>query len=148
MNDWHSASDDAALVEFGPVRGLRVSGVGEPGGPEHTGGIQACGSLYGCGTVNVHLVRGWRGQRMEATRMLLAAVLLSLVSVGWGGWALLARSGGLFPAPGAGSGLVLAPPVRRLPRSATVGAAAATGDCGPGCLGATEPRVGAAGIWG
>jgi hypothetical protein len=28
--------------------------------------------------------------------MLLAAVLLSLVSVGWGGWALLARSGGLF----------------------------------------------------
>jgi hypothetical protein len=98
MNDWHSASDDAALVEFGPVHGLRVSGVGEPGGPEHTGGIQACGSLYGCGTVNVHLVRGWRGRRIEATRMLLAAVLslLSVVSAGWGGWALLARSGGLF----------------------------------------------------
>lgn len=84
---------------------------------------------------------------MEATRMLLAAVLLSLVSVGWGGWALLARSGGLFLRLGLAPALSsrrLCGGCLALPRWGRRG----EGDCGPGCLGATEPRVGAAGIWG
>lgn len=41
MNEWYSASDDPELVEFGPVRGLGASGVGEPGGSEHLTGVQA-----------------------------------------------------------------------------------------------------------
>jgi hypothetical protein len=41
MNDWYSASDSPELVEFGPVRGLGVTGVGAPGGPEHLAAIQA-----------------------------------------------------------------------------------------------------------
>jgi hypothetical protein len=30
--DWYSASDEPEEVTFGPVRGLAVSGEGEPGG--------------------------------------------------------------------------------------------------------------------
>jgi hypothetical protein len=41
MNDWYSAADGPELVEFGPVRGLGVTGVGAPGGPEHLAAIQA-----------------------------------------------------------------------------------------------------------
>jgi hypothetical protein len=41
MNDWYAASDSPELVEFGPVRGLGVTGVGEPGGVEHMTAIQA-----------------------------------------------------------------------------------------------------------
>jgi hypothetical protein len=41
MNDWYSASDSPELVEFETVRGLGVSGVGAPGGPEHLSSIQA-----------------------------------------------------------------------------------------------------------
>jgi hypothetical protein len=32
MNDWSAASDSPEVVEFGPVRGLGVTGVGQPGG--------------------------------------------------------------------------------------------------------------------
>jgi hypothetical protein len=41
MNQWYSAADSPELVEFGPVRGLGVTGVGAPGGPEHLAAIQA-----------------------------------------------------------------------------------------------------------
>lgn len=41
--NWYSAADEPELVEFGPVRGLSVSGMGEPGGPAHTTSI---GALY------------------------------------------------------------------------------------------------------
>jgi hypothetical protein len=41
MNEWYSAPDSPELVEFGPVRGLGASGVGEPGGSEHLTAIQA-----------------------------------------------------------------------------------------------------------
>jgi hypothetical protein len=41
MNEWYAASDSPELVEFGPVRGLGVTGVGEPGGVEHMTAIQA-----------------------------------------------------------------------------------------------------------
>lgn len=41
MNDWYAASDTPELVEFGTVRGLGVTGLGEPGGTEHTTAIQA-----------------------------------------------------------------------------------------------------------
>ncbi len=41
MNDWYAASDSPELVDFGPVRGLGVTGVGEPGGAEHMTAIQA-----------------------------------------------------------------------------------------------------------
>jgi hypothetical protein len=41
MNDWYMASDSPELVEFGTVRGLGVTGVGEPGGAEHLAAIQA-----------------------------------------------------------------------------------------------------------
>jgi hypothetical protein len=44
MNDWYAASDSPEVVEFGPVRGLGVTGVREPGGDEHLAAIQA---LYG-----------------------------------------------------------------------------------------------------
>jgi hypothetical protein len=40
MNDWYSTSDSPELVEFGTVRGLGVTGVGEPGGAEHRTAIQ------------------------------------------------------------------------------------------------------------
>src|SRR5215216_4636441 len=33
--DWYSASDDPEDVTFGPVRGLSVTGQGEPGGAVH-----------------------------------------------------------------------------------------------------------------
>jgi hypothetical protein len=109
MNDWHSASDDAALVEFGPVRGLRVSGVGEPGGPEHgrhpglwvavrvrhgqcspgarLEGAAYRGDSYVAGGCAVPAVRGVRGMgRLGAAGPV----------------------GRLVPASGAGCGLVLA----------------------------------------
>jgi hypothetical protein len=41
VNDWYAASDTPELVEFGTVRGLGVTGVGEPGSAEHMAGIQA-----------------------------------------------------------------------------------------------------------
>jgi hypothetical protein len=41
MNDWYAASDSPELAEFGPVRGLGVTGVGEPGGAEHLTAIHA-----------------------------------------------------------------------------------------------------------
>ena len=41
MNDWYTASDSPGLAEFGPVRGLGVTGMGEPGGTEHMTAIQA-----------------------------------------------------------------------------------------------------------
>ena len=41
MNDWYAASDSPELVEFGPVRGLGVTGLGEPGGTEHMTAIRA-----------------------------------------------------------------------------------------------------------
>jgi hypothetical protein len=41
MNDWYTAADEPELVEHGPVRGLSVSGVGAPGGPEHVTATQA-----------------------------------------------------------------------------------------------------------
>jgi hypothetical protein len=47
MNDWYVASDRPELVEFGPVRGLGVTGVGEPGGDEHLAAIQALYSVAG-----------------------------------------------------------------------------------------------------
>lgn len=43
MKDWYTAADAPELVEFGPVRGLGVTGMGEPGGAEHSAAIQ---SLY------------------------------------------------------------------------------------------------------
>ncbi|GAB3965236.1 GyrI-like domain-containing protein [Actinoallomurus acanthiterrae] len=39
----YKAAEEPELVEFGPVRGLSVSGVGEPGGPEH---LTSIGALY------------------------------------------------------------------------------------------------------
>jgi hypothetical protein len=48
---WYTAAEEPELVEFGPVRGLSVSGAGEPGGLEHmtsTGALYAvAGSLCG-----------------------------------------------------------------------------------------------------
>jgi hypothetical protein len=45
MNEWYAAADGPELVEFGPVRGLGVTGVGEPGGPEHLAAIQALSAV-------------------------------------------------------------------------------------------------------
>jgi hypothetical protein len=45
MNDWYAASDRPELAEFGPVRGLGVTGVGAPGGPEHLAAIQALSAV-------------------------------------------------------------------------------------------------------
>jgi hypothetical protein len=39
VNDWYSASDSPELVEFGPVRGVGVTGLGEPAGTEHMAAI-------------------------------------------------------------------------------------------------------------
>jgi hypothetical protein len=36
FGDWYSAADEPEEVTFGPVRGLSVSGQGEPGGSAHT----------------------------------------------------------------------------------------------------------------
>jgi hypothetical protein len=41
MNDWYAASDSPEVVDFGPVRGLGVTGLGEPGGAEHMAAIKA-----------------------------------------------------------------------------------------------------------
>jgi hypothetical protein len=41
MDGWYSSSESPELVEFGPVRGLGVTGVGEPGGAEHSAATQA-----------------------------------------------------------------------------------------------------------
>ncbi|GAA4632225.1 GyrI-like domain-containing protein [Actinoallomurus vinaceus] len=52
----YEAAEEPELVEFGPVRGLSVSGVGEPGGPEHMTSIEAlyavAGSLCGLAARN------------------------------------------------------------------------------------------------
>ncbi|WP_433176055.1 GyrI-like domain-containing protein [Actinoallomurus sp. CA-150999] len=45
--NWYSAADAPELVEFGPVRGLSVTGQGEPGGSLHTSSIQALYSVAG-----------------------------------------------------------------------------------------------------
>jgi hypothetical protein len=45
MNEWYAAADGPELVEFGPVRGLAATGVGEPGGPEHLASIQALSAV-------------------------------------------------------------------------------------------------------
>jgi hypothetical protein len=45
VNQWYAASDSPELVEFGPVRGLGVTGVGAPGGPEHLTAIQALSAV-------------------------------------------------------------------------------------------------------
>src|SRR5215475_2910291 len=45
MNEWYSAPDSPELAEFGPARGLGVSGVGAPGGPEHLAAIQALSAV-------------------------------------------------------------------------------------------------------
>ncbi|MCG5219463.1 GyrI-like domain-containing protein [Streptosporangium soli] len=42
--NWYSAADEPEEVEFGPVRGLSITGQGEPAGPVHLTSIAA---LYG-----------------------------------------------------------------------------------------------------
>ncbi|MQY05518.1 GyrI-like domain-containing protein [Actinomadura macrotermitis] len=44
MSDWYKAAEEPEIVEFGPVRGLAVSGQGAPGGPAYTAAV---GALYG-----------------------------------------------------------------------------------------------------
>ncbi|WP_326645164.1 GyrI-like domain-containing protein [Streptosporangium sp. NBC_01755] len=41
--NWYSAEDDPEVVEFGPARGLSVTGQGAPGGPAYTTSV---GALY------------------------------------------------------------------------------------------------------
>ncbi|MFG2017992.1 GyrI-like domain-containing protein [Actinomadura geliboluensis] len=45
--NWYSAAGSPELAEFGPVRGLSVTGRGEPGGPAHTASIRALYSVAG-----------------------------------------------------------------------------------------------------
>jgi len=47
MTSWYSASDEPELVEFGTVRGLSVTGQGEPGGPAYTTSVGALFSVAG-----------------------------------------------------------------------------------------------------
>ncbi|WP_433323466.1 GyrI-like domain-containing protein [Spirillospora sp. CA-294931] len=44
---WYSAADTPELAEFGPVRGLAVTGRGEPGGQAHTTSVEALYSVAG-----------------------------------------------------------------------------------------------------
>ncbi|MGI5165966.1 GyrI-like domain-containing protein [Spirillospora sp. CA-253888] len=45
--NWYQAADDPEIVEFGPVRGLAVSGRGEPGGAEHGTAVRALYAVAG-----------------------------------------------------------------------------------------------------
>ncbi|RFU42187.1 hypothetical protein DZF91_07870 [Actinomadura logoneensis] len=44
---WYAASDEPALVDLPAVRGLSVSGLGEPGGAEHSAAIEAVYAVAG-----------------------------------------------------------------------------------------------------
>lgn len=44
---WYEASDTPELVEFGPVRGLAVTGQGEPGGAAYNISVQALYTVFG-----------------------------------------------------------------------------------------------------
>ncbi|MFC4908996.1 GyrI-like domain-containing protein [Actinomadura gamaensis] len=44
---WYAATDEPALVELPAVRGLSVSGQGEPGGAEHSAAVEALYAVAG-----------------------------------------------------------------------------------------------------
>jgi hypothetical protein len=44
---WYEAAERPEIVEFGPVRGLAVSGLGEPGGAEYGGAVHGLFAVAG-----------------------------------------------------------------------------------------------------
>ncbi|WP_214414310.1 GyrI-like domain-containing protein [Sphaerisporangium fuscum] len=55
MRQWYTAADKPELVTFGPVQGLTVTGVGEPGGTEYTAAVQALYTVAGALPSSPHL---------------------------------------------------------------------------------------------